>query len=41
MTTTDALSEELHPGTVSVLADAGLAEIGRPTQRRAVMRIDF
>jgi GNAT superfamily N-acetyltransferase len=41
MTTTDALSEELHPGTVSVFADAGLTEIGRPTQRRAVMRIDF
>ena len=41
MTTTAALSEELHPGTVSVFADAGLTEIGRPTQRRAVMRIDF
>lgn len=41
MTTTDALSEELHPGTVSVFADVGLTEIGRPTQRRAVMRIDF
>jgi GNAT superfamily N-acetyltransferase len=41
MTTTNAISEELHVGTVSVFADAGLTEIGRPTQRRAVMRIDF
>jgi GNAT superfamily N-acetyltransferase len=41
MTTNDALSEELHPGTVSAFAAAGLIEIGRPTQRRAVMRIDF
>ena len=41
ITTTDVLSEELHVGTVSVFADAGLSEVGRPTPRRAVMRIDF
>ena len=41
MTTTDALLEELHPGTVGVYADAGFTEVGRPTVRRAVMRVDF
>jgi GNAT superfamily N-acetyltransferase len=41
MTTTDAISEELHVGTVSVFAGAGFTEVGRPTVRRAVMRIDF
>jgi GNAT superfamily N-acetyltransferase len=41
MTTTAALAEELHVGTVSLFAGAGLTEIGRPTLRRAVMRIDF
>jgi len=41
MTTTEAISEELHPGTVSVFADAGLAMVSRPTPRRAVMRVDF
>ncbi|HEX6056990.1 MAG TPA: GNAT family N-acetyltransferase [Intrasporangium sp.] len=41
MTTTNAIDEELHVGTVGVFAEAGLAEIGRPTLRRAVMRIDF
>lgn len=41
MTTKDALSEELHVGTAGVFRDAGFAEIGRPTSRRAVMRIDF
>jgi GNAT superfamily N-acetyltransferase len=41
MTTKDALLEELHPGTLRTFADAGLREIGRPTKRRAVMRIDF
>ena len=41
MTTTNAVSEELHVGTVSVFADAGLTEVSRPTLRRAVMRIDF
>ena len=41
MTVGSAISEELHVGTVSVYADAGLVELGRPTQRRAVMRLDF
>jgi GNAT superfamily N-acetyltransferase len=41
MTTTTAILEELHVGTVGVFAGAGLAEVGRPTLRRAVMRVDF
>lgn len=41
ITTTDVITEELLVGTVSVFADAGLTEVGRPTTRRAVMRIDF
>ena len=41
MTTTNAIEEELHVGTVGIFAEAGLVEIGRPTLRRAVMRIDF
>lgn len=32
---------ELHVGSRSIFAAAGFAEIGRPTPRRAVMRIDF
>jgi GNAT superfamily N-acetyltransferase len=41
MTTTDALLEELHVGTRSVFADAGLTEVSRPSVRRVVMRVDF
>jgi GNAT superfamily N-acetyltransferase len=41
VTTANVIAEELHPGTQGVFAGAGLAEIGRPTARRAVMRIDF
>lgn len=41
ITTTNVISEELHVGTVSVFAAAGLTEVGRPTPRRAVMRLDF
>jgi GNAT superfamily N-acetyltransferase len=41
MTTKEALLEELHPGTLRTFADAGLREVGRPTKRRAVVRIDF
>jgi GNAT superfamily N-acetyltransferase len=41
ITTTNALLEELHVGTEGVFADAGLTEVGRPTKRRAVMRVDF
>jgi GNAT superfamily N-acetyltransferase len=41
MTTKNALLEELLVGTERTFADAGFAEITRPTKRRAVMRIDF
>jgi GNAT superfamily N-acetyltransferase len=41
MTTNDAILEELHVGTHGAFAAAGFAEVGRPTLRRAVMRIDF
>jgi GNAT superfamily N-acetyltransferase len=41
ITTGNVISEELHVGTPGVFADAGLTEVGRPTLRRAVMRIDF
>ena len=41
MTTRNAIEEELHVGMVRTFADAGLTEVGRPTKRRAVMRIDF
>jgi hypothetical protein len=32
---------EAQPGVALERADAGFAEISRPTKRRAVMRIDF
>ena len=32
---------ELHVGGRSIFADAGFAEVSRPTRRRVVMRIDF
>jgi GNAT superfamily N-acetyltransferase len=32
---------ELHVGSRSIFAGAGFAEVGRPTRRRVVMRIDF
>ena len=41
MTTKNALVGELHPGTYGAFAAAGFAEVSRPTERRAVMRIDF
>jgi GNAT superfamily N-acetyltransferase len=41
MTTTTAIAEELHVGTVATFAAAGLVEVTRPTKRRAVMRLDF
>jgi GNAT superfamily N-acetyltransferase len=41
MTTTDAIAEELHVGTRTTFAAAGLTEVSAPTQRRVVMRIDF
>jgi GNAT superfamily N-acetyltransferase len=37
----DVLVEELHVGTESVFADAGLAVVSHPTKRRVVMRRDF
>jgi GNAT superfamily N-acetyltransferase len=37
----NALAEEMHVGTPSVFAEAGLVEVGRPTVRRLVMRHDF
>jgi GNAT superfamily N-acetyltransferase len=39
--TKDVITEELHVGTPSVFADAGLVEVARPTPRRVVMRLDF
>jgi GNAT superfamily N-acetyltransferase len=41
MTTTNAIAEELHVGTVATFAEAGLTEVSRPTLRRAVLRIDY
>jgi hypothetical protein len=41
MTTNRAIAEEMHVGTTSTFTAAGLSEVGRPTLRRAVMRIDF
>jgi len=32
---------ELYVGSRSIFADAGFAEVSRPTPRRAVMRIDL
>ncbi|MFF4349567.1 GNAT family N-acetyltransferase [Streptomyces sp. NPDC001530] len=32
---------ELHVGSREVFADAGFAEVSRPSPRRAVMRVDF
>ncbi|HEX6445717.1 MAG TPA: GNAT family N-acetyltransferase [Streptosporangiales bacterium] len=33
--------DEIHVGTPSIFAAAGLTEVNRPTLRRVVMRIDF
>jgi GNAT superfamily N-acetyltransferase len=41
ITTGNVLLEELHVGTESVFADAGLSVVSRPTVRRVVMRVDF
>jgi GNAT superfamily N-acetyltransferase len=41
MSTKNTLLEELHVGTESVFADAGLVEVSRPTPRRVVMRIEL
>ena len=37
----DVIAEELHVGTLSSFVAAGFAEIGHPSVRRAVVRIDF
>jgi len=37
----EVMSVELHVGSRSVFVAAGFAEVGRPTLRRVVMRIDF
>src|SRR6185312_9604912 len=41
MKSKNALLEELHVGTEATFATAGFTEVGRPTLRRVVMRIDF
>jgi hypothetical protein len=41
MTTKNVILEELHVGTEGVFADAGFAEVSRPTLRRVVMRVDL
>lgn len=41
LTTKKVILAELHVGTEGVFADAGFAEVSRPTRRRVVMRVDF
>ena len=41
ITVKSVIAEELHVGTPSVFAEAGLVEVSRPTLRRVVMRLDF
>ena len=41
ITTGEALLGEFHVGTHAMFAKAGFAEVGRPSIRRAVTRIDF
>ncbi len=41
MTTTAAIAEELHPGTVATFEAAGLRVVHRATPRRVVMRLDL
>lgn len=36
-----AISEELHVGTLASFLEARFTELGRPTVRRAVVRLDF
>ena len=40
-TTTGAILQELHVGTLSTFLDAGFSEVLRPSLRRAVVRITF
>ena len=41
MTTPASIPEELNVGILEVFLEAGFLEVGRPTLRRAVVRIDF
>jgi GNAT superfamily N-acetyltransferase len=41
ITTKDVILSELHVGTVGAFEASGFTEVGRPTLRRAVMRIDL
>lgn len=41
MTTTEALSDELHPGLLQTFLAVGFSEITRPTKRRAVVRLEL
>ncbi len=41
ITTTNVITEELHVGTESVFANAGLTEVSRPSPRRTVRRIEY
>lgn len=40
MVTGTAVTEELHVGMLNSYLEAGFTEIGRPTTRRAVVRVD-
>jgi len=37
----DITCGEMHVGSRSIFAAAGITEVNRPTLRRVVMRIDF
>ena len=41
MTTKETLASELHVGTHGMFTAAGFTEVGRPSLRRAVLRVDF
>jgi GNAT superfamily N-acetyltransferase len=41
MTTNAAIEEELHVGSLRTFLDAGFEEVGRPSTRRAVVRVVF
>lgn len=41
VTVAAVLDEERHVGTVAMFTAAGLVEVGRPTPRRAVLRLDL
>ncbi|HLS63498.1 MAG TPA: GNAT family N-acetyltransferase [Ruania sp.] len=41
ITTTAAISEELHVGLVGMFENAGFRQVSAPTSRRVVMRLDF